>query len=107
MKNIKKDFNRQEHITWLQQTQGIDGGFGFYPQTTTFIENTYHGLYALEQLEAEPLKLQACEKFILLCRTGNSAFGRKIISIPTLEATYYATKSLEIIDRMKKKHKTF
>lgn len=34
---------------------------------------------------------------------NNGSFGRNITSMPTLEATYYAIKSLKILGKMKEK----
>jgi len=97
MQRLKLSFNKKLFIEWLQQMQNPDGGFGVVPYTTTFLEHTYISLRALKALRARPLDVDKCEEFVLGCATRKGGFGRQSITVATLENTYYAFSSLEII----------
>jgi len=98
----KIPFEKQDYIVWIQNAQNPDGCFGFFPKTTSFLENTFHALKALNELRSSPNSIKKCEQFIHSCRTLEGGFGRQTTSVPTLEYSYYAIISLKIIDKMKK-----
>jgi hypothetical protein len=97
MQRLKLPFNKKLFIEWLQQMQNSDGGFGVLPYTTTFLEHVYISLRALKALRARPLDVDKCEEFVLSCITQKGGSGRQCVTKPTLEYTYYAFMSLEII----------
>ncbi|PWI46753.1 hypothetical protein CEE45_15300 [Candidatus Heimdallarchaeota archaeon B3_Heim] len=101
LKKMNEEFEERKYIQWIQKSQSSDGGFGFLPYTTTFLENTCYALRGLQTLNATPLNLEKCEQFILQCKTGNGGFSRKSSALGTLQATYHAICSLEIIYQMK------
>ena len=102
MNNLKLHFNRQRYIGWIQKAQNGDGGFGFFPGSTSFLENVYYALKSLKQLHSKPLELDKCEYFVRGCTTNNGGFGRQISAVPKLEYTYYGIRCLKILDGMKK-----
>ena len=69
-----------EIVDWLQRSQNGDGGFGFFPGTTSFIENCHAGLAALTLLAAVPVDLVNARAFVIACQTG--AGGFRVISAP-------------------------
>lgn len=102
MKKLNLRFENNKYIQWIQESQSRDGGFGFLPYTTTFLENTCYALRGLQILDTIPLDLEKCEEFINSCKTGNGAFARKSDALGTLQSTYHAICCLEIIYQMKK-----
>jgi len=94
-------FGRARYVEWIRNTQNGDGGFGFYPGTTSFLENTYYALRALELLESEPADLEGCRRFVQGCQASNGGFGRQSISVPRLDSTYHAVSSLDRLDKMR------
>jgi hypothetical protein len=94
------DFNRGEVIRWVQLCQNGDGGFGFYPGTTSFMENTYYGLEILSNLHAFPWHIDECREYILGCQTKNGGFGRAPISFPFIESTFQAVAGLFLLQEM-------
>ena len=94
------DFNRQEIIKWVQLCQNGDGGFGFYPETTSYMENTYCGLEILSKLNSFPTQLHLCRKYILSCQTKGGGFGRAPISFPFIESTFHAVSGLLLLEEM-------
>ena len=99
---LEKEFNRDAYTKYIQRCQNNDGGFGFFPGTTSFIENTYHALKALTLLNKYPDYLDECIQFILSCQSKDGGFGRNVMTVPTVEYTYYSVKSLNILTRMKR-----
>ena len=69
-------FDEQEIIQWIHSCQNGDGGFGFYPGTTSFMENTYCGLDILLKLKSSPLEINSCKEYILNCQTKSGGFRR-------------------------------
>jgi len=83
-------FEKEEIIRWIQLCQNGDGGFGFYPITTAFMENTYCALEILSKLNASPLEIDTCREYILNCQTRSGGFGRAPMSFPFIESTFHA-----------------
>ncbi len=89
-----KMVERDKAIYWLRACQNYDGGFGFMPGTTSFIENTFYGLRALNLLGGKPKDTEMVLNYVLSCRTKSGGFSRKANAAPFLDATYYAIGSL-------------
>jgi len=100
MKRYGIPFDRNHYVSHFQLAQNDDGGFGFFQGTTSFLENVYHSLNGLSELGSRPLDLKACERFIHYCKASNGGFGRQILTVPSVEYTYYAVSSLNTIGRM-------
>lgn len=83
-----------ELIPWLRRCQNGDGGFGFFPGTTSFVENCHHCLAALHLLGATPSEPEKARQFLLSCQTGTGGFGRNLRAAPFLEATWHALAGL-------------
>lgn len=101
------DFEREKMIQWVRLSQNGDGGFGFYPGTTSFMENTYCALEILSRLGGSPLKIDDCREYILNCQTKSGGFGRAPISFPFIESTFHAVSGLFLLRGMEKKKKSF
>lgn len=84
-------------VQWLQACQTPDGGFGFLPGTTSFIENSQRCLRALALLKSAPLSLDMARDFILWCKTRGGGFARKPKAAPFLFATWHAVASLSLL----------
>ena len=93
--------DRDNAITWVAQCQNPDGGFGFYPGTTSFIENTHICLTVLTMLNASPADPMAAVDFILRCKTGRGGFARKNGGAPFLDATWHAITSLKLLSALR------
>ena len=87
----------QEAAGWFSACQNPDGGFGFMPGTTSYIENCHYGLAALNMLNAKPVDSGACWNFIMGCRTKSGGFSRNSNAAPFLDATWHAVKSLLLL----------
>ena len=88
---------RRDAAGWFSACQNPDGGFGFMPGTTSYIENCHYGLSSLMLLDAEPADARACWNFIMGCRTISGGFSRNSSAAPFLDATWHAVKSLLIL----------
>jgi hypothetical protein len=80
--------------------QNGDGGFGFYPITTSYMENTYCALEILSKLDSYPMRIDLCREYILGCQTKSGGFGRAPISFPFIESTFQAVKGLFMLEKM-------
>lgn len=88
---------KEELIQWLQACQTPDGGFGFFPGTTSFIENTHWCLRTLVLLGGAPLHPDMARNFILKCKTRGGGFARKSGGAPFLYATWHAIACLSLL----------
>ncbi len=105
LQNRGIDFDKQETIRWVQLGQNGDGGFGFYPVTTSYMENTYSALEILSKLQALPWRIDACREYILGCQTKSGGFGRAPISFPFIESTFQAVSSLLMLEDMERNNR--
>jgi len=96
-KRTDRPAQRNDLIAWLQACRNGDGGFGFLPGTTSFIENCHTCLRALALLGAKPLDIDGARAFILACRTGTSGFARIQGATAFLDATWHAVASLSLL----------
>lgn len=94
------NFDRQQMIRWVQSSQNGDGGFGFYPVTTSYMENTYCALEILSKLGSSPMQIELCRKYILSCQTKSGGFGRAPVSFPFVESTFHAVLGLFLLEKM-------
>jgi len=88
---------------FLLDLEHEDFGFCTVPGSTpAFLEDIYLGLTAFRALELTSRYETAVLRFMLECQTGSYGFRRsRWLGIPTLEYTYMAVKSLDIIRVMK------
>ena len=89
-----------ELVAWLQRTQNGDGGFGFFPGTTSFIENCHAGLASLSLLGARPIDPDGARAFVVSCQTGRGGFGRSQRAAPFLDASWHGIASLRLLEEM-------
>ena len=92
-----------ELVAWLQHSQNGDGGFGFFPGTTSFIENCHAGLAALSLLGARPIDLDSARAFVVSCQTGRGGFGRSPRAAPFLDASWHGIASLRLLEEMEER----
>ena len=96
LKNILP-WAKPELISWFQACQNGDGGFGFFPGTTSFVENCHASLRSLEFLGSKPLEPLRAYRFLASCQTISGGFGRSSRAVPFLDTTWHALASLIII----------
>jgi hypothetical protein len=89
--------DHDELLAWLHRCQNGDGGFGFFPCTTSFIENSHHALAALTMLGAAPKQPEGARQFVLSCQTGRGGFGRGLRAAPFLDSSWHALASLRLL----------
>lgn len=88
---------KQEFIDWLRSCQGFDGGFGFLPGTTSFVENCLDCLAGLDLLHSAPVDPQGCRSYILACWTRSGGFARKNGATAFLSSTWHAVGALALL----------
>lgn len=97
-KKLKFKFEEAGFIEKIQAVQNQDGGFGFNEGSTSFLENTYLAVKALNTMKSKPLLIKECINLIEGSRANNGGYGRSIWTVPTLQGTYMAMKCLLILD---------
>ncbi len=82
-----------------------DVGFTIVPgSTSAFLEDIYFGLLAFSTLGLKARYETAIARFIFECQTGTYGFRRsRWLGIPTLEYTYMAIKSLNVMSDFSKR----
>ena len=93
----------KELAGWLQRSQNGDGGFGFFPGTTSFIENCHAALAALSLVGARPSDPVNLRAFILGCQTGRGGFARSPKAAPFLDASWHGIASLRLLAEMEER----
>ena len=88
----KKDIAK--YVKWFQDCQNYDGGFGFMPGTTSYIENSHLCLRALSWLGAGAKDRLGARGFILACTTVRGGFSRIQGAAPFLDATWHGIAAL-------------
>ncbi len=86
-------------VSWLQNCQNGDGGFGFRPGTTSFVENTHYALEGLSLLKASPRHKEAVEAFLQACQKPGGGFSRRPGAAPFLDATWHALAAMALLDQ--------
>ncbi len=87
-------------VDWLRKCQNADGGFGFYPGTTSYIENCHYCLESLSILGQLPRYDHKTENFILWSQTTSGGFSRNIRAAPFLDSTWHAVRALRALQRL-------
>lgn len=85
-----------KNINFVLHSQNGDGGFGFYPKTTSFLENTYYAIKILKDLNFSDITLiNKGLEFIKACQKNDGGFGRTPGGISYLETTAMALEILQ------------
>ena len=90
---------RKKLVTWVQACQNPDGGFGYLPGTTSFIENTHFSMRILSQLRAKPQHPEKVREFIMRCKTARGGFSRRNGAAPFLDTTWHAVAALCLLEK--------
>jgi hypothetical protein len=85
---------------WVLACQSPDGGFGFKPGTTAFMDNVLPALEILGQLGRTPLDGRGVVDFILACQTQAGGFARKTGGVAFLESSFQAVRSLHLLSQI-------
>ncbi|MBW2094458.1 MAG: hypothetical protein JRI80_06170 [Deltaproteobacteria bacterium] len=91
--------DRDNLLVWIRSCQNPDGGFGFLPRTTSYMETMHTCLRTLALLKAAPLDPAGAERFILSAWTTSGGCARKNGGAPFLDATWHAVASLSLLNR--------
>ncbi|MBN1276100.1 MAG: hypothetical protein JXA35_01320 [Deltaproteobacteria bacterium] len=101
VQGVLKFTPQNDFVSWLQSCQNCDGGFGFLPGSTSYVENCHTCLRALSLLDASPENPYACQAFVIACRTGNGGFARIDGATAFLDSTWHAIASLSLLDTIR------
>jgi prenyltransferase beta subunit len=88
---------------WIQNSQNSDGGFGFFPRTTSFVENCHASLRALAFMKAGPTNPSRAFEFLAGCQTVSGGFGRASRAAPFLDTTWHGLAALQILSQQMNK----
>ncbi len=91
---------KDKAVDWLRKCQNADGGFGFFPGTTSYIENCHYCLESLSTLGQLPVYGKKTENFILWSQTTSGGFSRNIRAAPFLDSTWHAVRALEALQSL-------
>ncbi|MBA2849605.1 hypothetical protein HNQ76_002007 [Thermosulfuriphilus ammonigenes] len=77
-------------LDWVLAAQNPDGGFGFFPGTTSYLENAYFACFILKAFGLSPRQPDALGAFALSCRRKDGGFARAPGGVSFLETSWYA-----------------
>jgi prenyltransferase beta subunit len=97
----------QEMVDWIRRCQNHDGGFGFFPGTTSYMEYSDYSLSALYLLGGRPVYPDRAGDFIAYCQAGSGGFARSIRALPMLESSWHAIHALAVLSKMASPSRTF
>jgi len=97
----RAEFDRvsRQWLPWLKRCLNGDGGYGFFPGTTSYIENVYHAMESYRIIQAAPAKAHETVGFIRACRSARGGFGRRCQGIPFPDSTWHGTAALIFLSR--------
>lgn len=90
---IREDLWKANRFFVIKSQNG-DGGFGFYPGTTSFLENTYYALKILFKIDPKKDIIAKGLNFLKACSNSDGGFGRKPGGISYLNTTSMAVEIL-------------
>lgn len=79
---------------WLKLCRNGDGGYGFFPGTTSYMENVYEAFESFRLLGILPERVDSTVGFIRACRSARGGFGRRCQGIPFPDSTWYGVSVL-------------
>jgi len=86
----KKNFP-DTFLKYIINSQSCDGGFGFKPDTTSFVENAYFAVKILENYPYSfPKNPGLLKSFLISCYRKDGGFSRAPGGASFLESTYYS-----------------
>ncbi|MFN3568139.1 MAG: prenyltransferase/squalene oxidase repeat-containing protein [Caldimicrobium sp.] len=87
-----------KYENFIIESQNGDGGFGFYPKTTSYLENTYYAVKMLKEIKRLKGKIASkVLEFLKGCENSDGGYSRKPVGISYLETTALALESLNIL----------
>ncbi len=89
--------NQKAAAKWIRRCQNYDGGFGFLPGSTSYLENTHFGLHALVFMKEPPIDMENAARFVLGCQTRSGGFSRKADAAPFLDTTWHGVATLILL----------
>ncbi len=100
-KELSED-EKQRYSNWLKACQNPDGGFGFHPGSTSYVENSHLALLSLCHLSSRPKDPDSARHFLLASRTSPGGFARIHGGVAFLDSTWHALAGLFILQRSEK-----
>lgn len=94
---IKDKEKWSELHNWFRLCQNPDGGYGFYPKTTSYMDNCYWAFKAYKVFGIPPAFPERLLDFVLSCKTKIGGLGRRHGTVPSPEYTYYGLCWLETL----------
>lgn len=88
--------NREEVVDFIRKCKTPPGFYSLVPETTSFLEHTYHAVYLSRKFNL-PVEENRLREYILSCRNKDGGFGRAPSSTSFVQYTYYALKTLQLL----------
>ena len=96
-RNPHAQLDRKALVSWLHACQNPDGGFGYMPGTTSFMENNHYSLRSLRLLGDRALSQEAVLAFVLRAQGKGGGFARRNGAAPFLDATWHAVATIALV----------
>ncbi len=96
-------FDMNKAYNWILACRNYDGGFGFLPGSTSYLENSHYALMALKILGKGLDEPEETTNFVLGCQTGAGGFSRRAGAAPFLDATWHGSASLIALAKQESK----
>jgi hypothetical protein len=96
-RNSQAQLDRKALVSWLHACQNPDGGFGYMPGTTSFMENNYYSLRSLRLLEDRAPLQEDVLAFVLRAQGKGGGFARRNGAAPFLDATWHAVATIALV----------
>jgi len=96
---LKVGLKREEVKDFLARCENPDGGYGFYPGTTSYVDNIYYALKAFDLLKERPPNPERTYEYLLFCQNPDGGFARRSGAVSFLDSTFYAVSSLKILSK--------
>ena len=88
--------NQCKIIDFIKRCKTPPGFYSLVPETTSFLEHTYHAIYLSKKFDV-PVEQKRLREYILSCRNRDGGFGRAPSAASFVQYMYYALKSLQLL----------
>jgi len=94
---LKTEVDSGPTVTWIQNCQNDDGGFGVAPGVPSDMDSTFRAADALRALGARPRSPAACADWVLSCRNDDRGYAGEPGWHSNVAWTWFAVATLDLL----------
>jgi len=96
------EMDTQRLLEHLEACYNPDGGYGFKPHTTSFLEHIHFAYRLYQALKYAPHHREETRAFVLNSQSKRGGFARAPGGVPFIDTTFYALRVLRALEEKRK-----